>query len=498
MISISLKQKGLTKKRISIAIIATVILIIVAIIILYFNKGDENILTKIPIDARSVLVINTSGISKKLFVDDFGKTEKSRTSLLKNIPDSLADIDFKNNGLSLTDKMVIFTMEDSAEISLNFVLKIEDNKAFKVFIDELGRKLNFKIENSDKVQIVFIPSFELLIVWDGTYLAGTKIKEKSDKKINFLKNTLKTDKKHSILSDNNFSSKIKNNYDLLFYSKPYKKNPFSLLDPVIADIESIASNIIFNDGELKINTEVKVKKGSLLDKLFQNTQTDFKTIEKEDSCIANIMVNVEPIAFNNLMSLYSSTLLKQKSIPYYKAWNGMAHISLIGFKSIVNEYITYDYDDDFNKIEIKKLRKNKVPDIKVISGIKPNVFDSILKTNQPVKNGKDTLLFAGSNYLIKKVGDKVYIYSLQTKMPLLLDETIKSQIYLELDYKKFLKFLDEFNIKMENEYLNQIHISNIFLILIKSETIEIDTKILFEDKDKNSLFILFDDIQEKK
>jgi hypothetical protein len=476
-------------------IIATITLIIVAIIVLYFNKDKENVLNKVPGDAKSILVINASALSKKLFIDDLGKEQKSRTSILKFIPDSIADIDFKKSGISFTDKIVFYTLEDSSEISINFILKIEDNSSFKTFIEELGQKLNFSVEKGDNVKTAFIQSLQLLLVWDENYLSGTRIKEKMDKKIISLKNTLKIDPKQSILSDHEFSSLLNSNFDLLFYSKPYKNCYFTKLNSTISDIESISSHILFVDGEVDVKIKIKPKIGSLLDKVFNTSPTNLKTIEKEDSCIANILLNVEPSAFNNLIKLYSSTIFNQKIIPFYEAWNGTASINLNGIKSIKNEYITYDYDDDFNKIEVKKIRINKIPDIKVNIGINSPTFDSIIRTNKPIKSGNDSLLYAGSNYLYRKNVDNLLIYSLQDQYPDLKNGQTNSKLDLELDYQRFIKFLTAFDLQPKNFDLNKIKLSNMILKVEKSETIDISTKLLFNDKEKNAFFAILESFQ---
>jgi hypothetical protein len=495
MNSIYIKQKGLTKRKFSLIIIATVILIIVAIIVLYFTKKEENVLNKVPGDAKSILVINTSALSEKLFIDDLGKEQKSRTSILKLIPDSLAEINFKRSGLSFTDKMVLYTLEDSSEISINFIFKIDDNLAFNNFIDELGRKLKFTVENMNKVKTAFIPSLQLLLVWDNNYLSGTKTQVKSDKKIIFLQNTLNSNSKQSILADKEFAQLLNNKFDLLFYSKSYKNGYLNKLNPTISEIESISSHILFNDGELDIKTKLKLKNGSLLDKLFNTPKRDLKTIQKEDSCIANIELNLDPLAFNNLLKNYSSAILNQKMLPFYKAWNGAASISLLGIKSIKNEYITYDYDDDFNKIEIKKIRINKIPDVKICFGINPDIFDSIIKINKPVKSGNDSLLFDGSNYLFKKISNNLLIYSLQTQQPEIFNESTNSKINLELDYQKFIELLTEFNLQPKNSKLNKVKLSNIILKVDKSETINVNSKFLFMNKEKNALFTLIESFQ---
>jgi hypothetical protein len=494
MICICLKQQGLTKKIVIFSIIAAVCIATVAIILFYFKKSDNGVLSKVPINSKSVIVIDLSSLSKKLFIDDLGKENKSRTNLLKNLPDSLADIDFKNSGLSLSDKAVLFTLEDTSAISINFILKIENSTAFNNFIKELGQKLDFAINNSDGAGDAYIPVFGILLAWNKEYVVGTRTDTLFEQRKIFLKNMLVSDKGQSILADASFLSKLKNSFDVFFYTKPYKICPIKELELFNSDIESFASLISFNDGNIEIESEAYARPGSLIEKLCTGNEPKFVSVLNTDTCMADIKMNVDPQAFRQILNIYSSKLFKEGSIPFLKSWNGKADITLNGIKSIENEFITYDYDDDFNKIEIKQVKKNKIPDIIAIADINQSIFDSIAKLNKPIKEGTDTLLFAGSNYILKKANDKLLIYSKQTKLPFLDKISLNNNLSIKLNYQRFMGLLDEFGVKFTENWLNEIQLSKLEITVNKSEMININSKFFFVNKDKNAFYSLFDNI----
>jgi hypothetical protein len=490
----------LTKKTTIILILAIVISIAIAFFSLYLKKGDANILYKVPIDAKSVLVIDVPALSKKLFIDDLGKKNKSRAALLKSLPDSLANLDFKNCGLDISNKLALFTFDDTltSSVSIYFVLQINDNKDFTRFVDTLCLKLSTSAQKSGIIQYSNFKSFGLLLAWNKEYVAGSISVRNTNEELKILEKILSIKKDQSIMMDANFKEKLNKNYDVLVYSKPYQSCTIKGFELINSNIETLFSFFKFNDGELEIATELKTKPGGLLDKLCKRKDKYFNILENTDSSLVKILLNVDPEAFNHILNQYSSIHFKESKIPILKSWNGKASLVINGIKNIETGFVTYDYDDNFNKIETKKTKQNKILELQSVVGTNQNQFDSIMKNDKPEKEGKDTFLFAGSNYLLKKVANNFLIYSKQTEKPAITNQTTNENIFIEVNYLKFLLLIKEFGIKTEKEWFAKVPLSKFKVIINKDENIHINGNFYFKNKDKNALFSLFEGFESNK
>jgi len=484
-------------KKIIVISIAAITILIAAIAYFSFRKSDNGILSKIPDKVKSVLVIDLGSISQKLFINDFGKDKKSSLELLKEIPDSLKDIDFTESGISLLGKLALFTLEDtiSNEVSLHFVVKIDEAKIFDNFIADLCHKFNSNIEKEDHFNIAYSDTFALLLAWDNNYVVGTKTSSKTTSAVNQLRQILLTEKDHSLIEIPEFASSLKHNCDLLFYSKAYKKAPSKYIEVFNNEMNHIASFINFNNGEIDVETLISVDSGGVFDKLFAKSNGEFYRLNDMDTCLAGLSFNVDPESLKQLQSSVTDILINDKRFPLLKSWNGELNMIFMGTEIIESEFTGYDYDDDFNKIEVKQIKKDKIPDIRALVGVHPKIFDSILKTNRPVRENKDTLLFPGSNYLLRNLDGQFLIYCRQKTMPEFSRKKVDENIFLYLDYSKFTNWYKESGIELLKGWNSDLSISRITLTASKSKEIEINGKIDYTDKSKNSLFSLLEDIQ---
>ena len=478
------------KKKLLIGLIATVLLMAVAIFIFFFKKADNNILFKIPGQSKSVLIIDVPAIAKKLFIDEFSKKNNSTRQLAKAIPDSLAAINWNQSGLNLFDKMVLFSLEDSGSISLHFIIKINDLKKYNLFIDKLGNDFKFKTETQNKIKFAYWKSLGILIAWNNEYVSGTRTSENTIKSKNILEKILSTRKEQSIMTNKVFAQKLVKTHDVMFYSNSYKQNPYKQLNVLNSSLENFVLYIDFNQGKTEINIETFAKKGSPINNLFAKKNNDLNLIKNSDTTALNLYLNVNAEVFSQIFNQYSGIQFKEKDIPLIKAWNGELNLVLDGIKTIENEYISYDFDDNFNKIEIKKKKKDKVLNLKAVASYDQNRFDSIFKFNKPDKDGKDTLLYKGSNYLLKRGNNSFLIYNKLLRKPVLEKKNPNCNISLEADCQKLIKIIEEFGIKTDTKWFKNIPISNIDLNLSNKEEIKLKVNFYFIDKNKNSLFSL--------
>ncbi|RLD78358.1 MAG: hypothetical protein DRJ10_10465, partial [Bacteroidetes bacterium] len=150
--------------------------------------------------------------------------------------------------------------------------------------------------------------------------------------------------------------------------------------------------------------------------------------------------------------------------------------------------ISYDYDDDFNKIEIKKIIKDKIWDIQAVLGTDKATLDSVFRQTKIYKSKKDTLLFKGSNFVLKKIGKEHLCYNKHVDQPNLHKKIKTENFSTELNYKYFIPLLQEIGIDKDSLQLNKFEFEKLKLSISKKEHINLSCSFHFADKEKNSFF----------
>ncbi len=73
-------------------------------------------------------------------------------------------------------------------------------------------------------------------------------------------------------------------------------------------------------------------------------------------------------------------------------WDGSLNIVLNDFKTIADTITTYEYDDDFNKVEIEKIEEMRVPDFNVRMGMSKQGTQYMWDKKAIVEENRDTVL----------------------------------------------------------------------------------------------------------
>jgi len=475
-------------KKWSIILLIVAIISVIATISFFLSQNKKNnILSKVPNNAKSVMVIDLQALSTKLFFDELTSGSKNAGKLAKLMPDSLATIDWLASGISLSEKAVFFTTENipNDSIRLHVLLRIADAKKFDNFMDSLSKTISLK---PVKEKTLWSEQFKSLIAWNSNFVVFSLFSKNVGQVAKALENILLLKKEESIMTDSSFMKKQNAGFDILFYAKPYTLYPKKQNKFIQDNIESIISHIEFNDGELKIASELYPVTGSLLDKLFNTQQKKIATLSVPDSSALRVALSVAPKVFFSVINKLSSVKFNNKKAPILTAWDGRLSASLNGTKVIKTEYITYDYDDDFNKIELKKITKDKIWDIRAVLGINELLLDSVLDNSKIYKSKKDTLLFKGSNFIIKKTNDAYLCYNHHVSRPKIQNKTIADNIYLSLDYGKLLPIIKESEFTLDNSLMSKFVFNRFELRMNKNTLINISASIYFSDKKKNAFF----------
>ena len=481
------------KKVILISIIAVIALAVTAIYFFFNNTAETELLNKVPASAKSVIIINIKGLSTKLLIDELSNDEKNADKVAEMLPDSLIEIDWDNSGISLLDKAVLFTTEEDSLIQLNLLLPIADFQIFKNFADSLASFEDYTKERQEEEEFLIIEKYKLIATWNKNFvLISNFSKNTKDKKLE-LSNILALKKEESILTDSVFNNKLSNSYDLFLYSKPYSAFPKDYSQLIKDNISASYSFIRLNDGELEIETEIRLKERSLLDNTFSSNQNaSVNIIEQNDSVGLSMVLNVNAKALFKAIENYSQLKFNIDKIPLLNAWNGSAHLIFHPSKTIQNEFISYEYDDDFNKVEVKNYATEKISDIQANMGFNKVVLDSILSRTKISKSGKDTLLFKGSSFIIKSTGKSYQVFNKNIAPNKINQETNANQLAIEINYKNFLMNLNDFGIETDSLWLNSFDIEKIELNTNKKQNLNVSVRFFFMDKDKNALFSILE------
>ena len=186
-----------------------------------------------------------------------------------------------------------------------------------------------------------------------------------------------------------------NDYKSLFNESTYLSSTsllFKKLKKSKSAICYVSESNDFLETNFKVNT-IEIK-GAIQTDLFKNTNTN---IDTNAIGIISTNLNTESQVFKNLINTVDKSKFKSNtklSIDSLIAkWNGSLYFNLNSFKIKTDTIKTYEYDDDFNKIETIKTQKTSNPDfILSLGNNNSKTIYNYLEKEKSIKIvGKDTI-----------------------------------------------------------------------------------------------------------
>jgi hypothetical protein len=393
----------------------------------------------------------------------------------------------------LLDKAVLFTIEFNQDVWANLLLPLSDYQLFIDFKDSLVATGVFtQRTNGD---FLVSEKYKLVVNWNNNFVHISNCTFYPIHSVHGLIETLNLAPNMSILTDSVFTGKLSGDYDFFLYSVPYENQPAKSSVLINSNFNKSFSYIKFYDGELIVDTEIEFKKGSLADSIFAQKKNSVKTILPDESNTFTASLNISTEPFFRFLEQFSSVKFNKDKIPLLKAWNGSASLALNPSQTVENEFISYEFDDDFNKVEIRKVAEEKVTDLQANLGINKAVLSKVLSDGKIYKEGKDTLLFKGAGFVVKGQGESFLCYNKHLGRPKLIDKSNDASLTFWLDYKKFLPILSDYNVRTDSLWLNRFEIENIELEANKNKNLQVNLKVLFKNKDKNAFFNIAEKIE---
>lgn len=164
--------------------------------------------------------------------------------------------------------------------------------------------------------------------------------------------------------------------------------------------------------------------------------------------------------------------------------NGELSTVLTDFSTSIDTITTYDYDDDFNKIEIKDIKESLEPSYSLLLGMDDEGIAYMKRQNAIVEqDGKDVLaIMPLVTTYSKQYQDALYLYTSDQDITEIQTTTSDAKFNFSFDVSQFL---DKNKSDRDNKYLEDI--DSMFLTIDNENNIE--GKIAFRDK-RNGLVTL--------
>lgn len=474
----------MTKGRIMILITMSLVFLMTLYFVL-FNKKEKNILSKIPGNYTSVAIIDIKSVLPKLLFENLGSENKGM--LKKFIPDSL-NLDWNALGIGLPEKIAFFTMEDSltGKISVYFVSTISKVSKFNRFMDSLCFKTGSTIELENNMRFLEIKKWNVALGWNREYLTGNLVTSGNNRDL--LRSILTLERQQSVLNDSGFVSRLKSNYDIMAYSRPYRHVPYKYMEYINQDMEGLISYVQFNKGQLKVDVQIIATEGSNLYKLFSGSSDSVHVVRSTNNTVFQLIANINPEAFYSLYKRYKFVDIKENTAPTFAAWDGRISLVYNGNRSVTREFVSYDYDDNFNKIEVRRSVQEDLSDVQAVFGLTDSLFKQPGKQSSFYKEGYDTLLFKGGDYVIKKEKGCYLTYNKLLSKP--ASQKIKPayKALATVDFKRLLPVLHEKGL-VNNANLLRLNLYNLEIKLFEDALLSAEFN--FSDS-RNSLLSILD------
>lgn len=343
-----------------------VLLILVFLLIWFFPKAEPKFLGQIPKDAETICVVNVPEILP-IFLED--KLSENRLAELRNYfeKDSIQNIKgFQESGLDLFNKIAFVELQDSLENYWTVFIEIDDLDDFESFINLNREKLKSYSDYSLAYNLELFPEKNLALAWQKDFIICFKRKMYWD-----VENIKKRAEKI-------FSNQNRNN---IFKKKFAGEKELYIWKKLSSDIKSAISEIAFVEGKIDIQTNFEIEKDKL--DLFQSFQkSEHLNSDNSNNFIVQISDKtlIKNTIENNLKDEELKSLLN-------KNLNAIClNYQIVGEQDIEKDFITYEYDEDFNKIEIHQKQKSKVPKFVLAIRVNPEFSTKILLEELENKN----------------------------------------------------------------------------------------------------------------
>lgn len=457
--------------------------ILVLVLIGYFGythfKKTSVLLNVIHKDAESVIKVGVHDIKKTLFLDVLSSPSYywKNTKLYK---DNKKDDSKEDEGIGVDFKpyaMVFYTIKD-IDNTLFTTFKIDDSEAFEKYIKKYAQKKKSLITNNEiGYKNLILEKSKLILAWNSERIAVALTLDAPLEKLKvvfedvLLKNQLISDKNHKIIKQ------LSSSYDHIVYLKNE-----SLIRLNFKDKDAIIDGNIFTQkaDAYKTSTTYNSLPEASLHLYFD---ANFNNIEHK-TAFTKRLDNLSFFSKNNI----EASQLADKT-------NGFLSIGIKGTTMQSDTIVSYEYDDNFEKVAVKKLQEKEVPKISINLGVNKNKnLNTYLKNQGAIKN--DVLLSIPYYTFYTKENSNNIAFS--TVKEDIKTEEKNSSSFFNLDVN-FNRLQEDISIPTANEVFGLLETFNISANQLKGTNhIKIEGCLTGKSEDVNIISQIFFGLEKQK
>ncbi|MBU2995809.1 hypothetical protein KO500_05160 [Cellulophaga baltica] len=343
------------KKILKIALSLIVVLLIGYFI--YSKYQNTTVLKNVVHEnAESVLKIGLHDIKKTIILDAISSPKYYWNSVnFKQGYKEKDTIDEPGKGIDFLPYSLVFYTMKNVKNTLFTTFPIKNSSEFEVYAQKFTTDKNIKIIKGDYSYAIDEKS-KMVYAWNSSYLAvaiSPKIDYKNYKLIFddvLLKNKLISD------SDNTYLDKLATSKNHITYLNGDGELAINFLDG-----KAVVEGSLFTENSNSFNSEIKYRAlpNASLQLYFDANLTN------EAHRILTLK-QLEGITFFEKNNIDVATLLSKT--------NGVFNLAIKGRTTQKDTIVTYEYDDNFNKIAIKSVQENQAPIITMNLGAKNSLY----------------------------------------------------------------------------------------------------------------------------
>lgn len=437
------------------------------------NQANVNVFQAIPEDADGIAVINVEAFMS-LFFSNLGDVWELKDEFEGNQNTEDFNKEMQLSGINLTRK-IVFYMTDN---QFNLLVPISSQEKFKDYIQNLEGQAAKDLGNNQyySSELGGFLGFNENICYVSQCSADDV--ELAKAKWNAIQSSEAEDKPLSA----EISDLAESEEHFSFFMK---EDEMAERSPYFDHSPASKSVLTFEDGLIRIKSTLSSSQKEIKNPLISGGQS------LVNSDYLNFHLNIDPSAnWSYWLSEAGEIELRNRAKElglteeFINSWEGNFNLALSGIETVEEEVVSYEYDDNFNKVETKKLSEVK------------KIGYQMSYTGAQTDFSLKGLEFMGIGSGLFTSEDNTQFYTSNGQTPQVSNEN-NSAISLKLNPSNIIQLaMDQgFGLAVLGQSYADIFDEITISSIPNGETIESETIISLADKEKNSLIYLIGALQ---
>lgn len=359
-------------------IVKIVVPIIILVGIVYwgykFINNTSSLLNVLHKNADAVVKIDLHSIKETVVLDALSapKFYYDNISFSSSIKDKDSTLE---KGINLRPYTAILYTLKNVENTVFSTLPIDNSIYFNTYVKEYVKKKKGEIQDAEGYKYAVLEKSKVCIAWNSKNLAIAVTPNKIDlTKVTTVFTDVLVDEELIVDKNNSLIQKLKSINDHIVYVKG-----------------TSVIGLNFKDGKLAVAGQLEVDKSSVFSKeITVNSIPDASLQMYLDYSFTDKNHKKDFISTFKNSSFLQKSNLQIDSIAKYS--NGFFSLAVSGKTKQQDTIITYDYDDNFNKVEKKTVQEKEAPKMYVNFGVNKNGLPAYLQAQGAIDQGVFTAL----------------------------------------------------------------------------------------------------------